>query len=214
MIADLALDDTLLEREQETLRFWECSNLCVVLGRSGNAQEDVYLKACAAEGVPVLRRSSGGGTVLLAPGCLNYALVLSLATRPELTSVARSYEIILGWVVRALALDGLEVAGSDILLFDRKVSGNSQRRTRGWLLHHGTLLYQSVDLGAVERLLREPARKPLHRRGRRHAQFLTKLPLTREELMARLPTVFSPGANHPIPAPACENTRPRRRCQM
>jgi lipoate-protein ligase A len=183
---NIAWDDTLLEREQETFRFWESPVPVVVLGRSGRPELDVNLPACAAEGVPILRRSSGGGTVLLGPGCLNYALVLSLTTRPELTSVARSYEMILGWVVQAIALPGLEVAGSDILLDGRKVSGNSQRRTRGWLLHHGTLLYEPMDLSQMERLLHEPVRQPPHRKGKSHAQFLAKLPLTREDLMARL----------------------------
>ncbi len=188
---NLAWDDTLLEREQEIFRYWESPSPCVVLGRSGRAEEDVDLTACAAEGVPVLRRSSGGGTVLLAPGCLNYSLVLSLTSQPELTSVARSYEILLGWVIRSLALPSLEAAGSDILFEGRKVSGNAQRRTRGWLLHHGTLLYQEMDLGRVERLLREPTRQPAHREGKTHAQFLTKLPLAREELMARISDIRS-----------------------
>lgn len=183
---NLAWDDGLLEDKQEVLRFWESPVPFVVLGRSGQAERDVDLERCAAEGIPVLRRSSGGGTVLLSQGCLNYSLVLSLGERPKLAAVARSYELLLGWVVRSLDLPGLEVCGSDILLERRKVSGNAQRRTMGWLLHHGTLLYEQMDLRAVRRILHEPSRQPAHRNGRTHGEFLTKLPLTREELIARL----------------------------
>ena len=179
---NLAWDDVLLAREKETLRLWESPVPLVVMGRSGQFEREVRLPV----DIPVLRRSSGGGTVLQGPGCLNYTLVLSLARRPEMASVARSYCLILGAVVKALALPGLEIRESDILLGGRKVSGNAQRRTRGWMLHHGTLLYEAFDLDVVDKVLREPDRQPAHREGRTHRDFLTRLPLSRGELVRRL----------------------------
>ena len=47
--------------------------------------------ACGADGVPLVPRSSGGGTVLLGPGCLLYSLVLRYDRAAELaTSASRS----------------------------------------------------------------------------------------------------------------------------
>src|SRR5437879_6318808 len=166
---NLAFDDSLLDAGHETLRFWESPIHFVVLGRSGRLEEEVNVAACEAAGIPVLRRSSGGGTVLQAPGCLNYSLALSLARRPALGNVRHSYSILLSRLARALRLPGLEVRGSDILLRGRKVSGNAQRRTRGWLLHHGTILH-GLDIHLLERLLPEPGRQPSHRDGRTHGQ--------------------------------------------
>src|SRR5262245_61126002 len=137
---NLKLDDELLEGGHETLRFWESPVHFVVLGRSGRREEEVHVEACTAASVPVFRRSSGGGTVLQGPGCLNYTLVLSLTRRPELANVSGSYKTLLNQVARALQLPGLEVCCTDILLAGKKVSGSAQRRTRGWLLHHGTFL--------------------------------------------------------------------------
>ena len=97
----------------------------------------------------------------------------------------RSYTVVLGEVVRAIGLP-LEVMGSDILFDGRKVSGSAQRRTRGWLLHHGTLLFDEFDLPLMETLLLEPVRQPAHRRGRSHGEFVGKLPLTRAQLMSRI----------------------------
>jgi lipoate-protein ligase A len=182
---NLALDDSLLGSGCETLRFWESPVPFVVLGRSGRAEQEADLENCRAAGVPVLRRSSGGGAVLQGPGCLNYTLIVSLTVRPELANVAESYRVLLSRVAGALGLAGLEVCGSDLLLAGRKVSGNAQRRTRGWLLHHGTLLH-ALDLRLVERFLREPLRTPPHRRGRTHSEFLAALPLDREALISRL----------------------------
>ena len=65
-------------RGREVLRFWELPTLAVVLGSGGSVAIDVNVAACDADGVPILRRASGGGTVLLGPGCLCFSLVLEL----------------------------------------------------------------------------------------------------------------------------------------
>ena len=104
--------------------------------------DDVIQEACRDDGVRVLRRFSGGGAVVLGPGCLNYAVALSLVSRPELADVAASFQFILGRIVAALGIPGLSIAGgTDLALDGRKVSGNAQRRGRRALIHHGTLLY-------------------------------------------------------------------------
>ncbi len=187
---NLAFDDSLLDAGHETLRFWESPVHFVVLGRSGRVEEEVNVAACEAAGIPVLRRSSGGGTVLQGPGCLNYALALSLAHRPALGSVPDSYGILLSRVARALRLPGLEVRGSDILLRGRKVSGNAQRRTKGWLLHHGTILH-GLDVRLLEHILPEPRRQPSHRGGRTHRQFVATLCITTGELKQRVASIWS-----------------------
>ncbi len=187
---NLAFDESLLGASCETLRFWESSVYFVVLGRSGRVQQEVNVTDCEAASIRILGRSSGGGTVLQGPGCLNYALALSLADRPALATVADSYRIILGRVARGLGVAGLEVCGSDILLLGRKVSGNAQRRTRGWLLHHGTILH-GLDVTLMERLLREPQRRPSHRNGRTHRQFVTGIDVSPEELKQRVISAWS-----------------------
>src|SRR5262245_40949097 len=80
---NLACDEALLDLcedhgADEILRFWEPRNYFVVLGYGNKAAAEVDLEACAAEKIPVLRRCSGGGTVLQGPGCLNYALILRI----------------------------------------------------------------------------------------------------------------------------------------
>ena len=144
---NLALDETLLlQAEQggpEVLRFWEWPHAAVILGAGCQLALDVDELACRSDGVPLLRRSSGGGTVLLGKGCLLYSLILSYQHDPQLQSVRASYAWILGRMIEALAPLGtdLQQAGiSDIVLGERKVSGNSQQRKRTHLLHHGTLL--------------------------------------------------------------------------
>jgi lipoate-protein ligase A len=191
---NLALDEALLleaeaGRGGEVLRVWEWPELAVVLGSGCRLAEDVDESACAADGVPVLRRSSGGGTVLLGPGCLLYTLVLDQERDPALTQIQSSYRHILGRVAAALGSEVEQEGISDLALGGRKFSGNAQQRKRRHLLHHGTLLY-AFDLGRVGRYLRPPPRQPEYRAGRPHADFLLNLPLPAEELKRRLRTVW------------------------
>src|SRR5947208_14339759 len=117
-VENLALDEALLleaeaERGGEVLRLWEWPHPAVVLGSGCVLREDVDEDACVADGVPVLRRSSGGGTVLLGRGCLLFSLVVAFDRSPALTTVRPSYGYILERLCEALAevVPGIGQAG-------------------------------------------------------------------------------------------------------
>src|SRR5436190_14037059 len=82
--ANLACDEALLDwceaggGDEGVLRFWESVKHFVVLGYANKAATEVDLEACLKEGIPVLRRCSGGGTVVQGRGCLNYSLLLHI----------------------------------------------------------------------------------------------------------------------------------------
>jgi lipoate-protein ligase A len=192
---NLALDEALLleaeaGRGGEVLRVWEWKEPAVVLGSGCRLTEDVNEGACRLDGVEIARRSSGGGTVLLASGCLCYSLVLAYERSAALAEIRPSYIHILGHIRAALAdlLPHIEKAGlSDLAAAGLKFSGNSQQRKRSYLLHHGTLLY-NFDLERVGHYLHVPNRQPEYRQNRDHAAFLINLPTTATELTHRLRT--------------------------
>ena len=169
----------------ERLILWESVRPCVVLPRRGNGDEWARVEACAARGVPLLHRESGGGAVVVGPGCLNVALVLSLDDRPWLADVERSYDWLLGRLAGLLAIDGIAIRSTDLAVGDRKFSGHAQRRLRGTLLHHGVVLYD-FDLALIDALLLEPPRRPAWRGARTHREFLVNAPLARDEVVRRL----------------------------
>lgn len=193
---NLALDEALLNEAEErarlgedypeVLRLWESPTPFVAIGSTGRIAEEVHLERCQSERIPVLRRSSGGGTVLAGPGCLCYSLILSLDRRPELRDIHGSYRAILTQVAAGLSGDGLAHQGiSDLAIDGRKISGNAQRRKSRVLLHHGTILYDS-DLKQMEKLLKMPPRQPDYRAGRLHAKFTVNLALPAGEIKLRL----------------------------
>jgi lipoate-protein ligase A len=173
-----------------TCRTWQTSQPVVVVGRHGRVAEEVIEANCRADRVRVLRRASGGGAVVLGHGSVNYSMVLSLTSHPELTAIAESFHTVLQAIVEALDVPGLSIAaGTDLVWAGRKVSGNAQRRGRHTLLHHGTLLYD-FDPDLAVRYLQEPRRRPAYRGGRSHREFIGNLPLSALSIRRRLATAW------------------------
>jgi lipoate-protein ligase A len=197
---NLALDEALLDaaeassnESREVLRLWEPRQGMLVAGSSSRLADEVNLNACAARGVPVLRRASGGATILTGPGCLMYAVVLSYELRPDLRPIDQAHSFVLGTIAAALGknISGVSRAGiSDLVLGEKKFSGNSLRCKRGHFLYHGTLLYR-FPLEEISSLLKMPSRQPAYREHRNHADFLTNLPLGAPALRQALITAFS-----------------------
>lgn len=192
-------DDDLLRRaeqgEGEFLRLWECPRHFVVLGRTSSSLEDVDADAAQRGHLEVLRRSSGGGTVVQGPGCMNFALVLDRERDARLRSIADSYRAVLDRVSGVLLPLGVESEFRpvcDLVLkgTERKFSGNAQRRGRRYILHHGTILY-AFDLPLISRYLHIPRRMPDYRKGRPHSDFVANLPVARAELLGALRTLVS-----------------------
>lgn len=135
-----------------TLRFWRDSNSAII-GRSQPAGEELDLELCHELDIPVVRRPSGGGTVLHHPNNLNYSLYLpetgSNGVREESIRLSRPV---------ASTLEGLgvpvRVEPNGLFVGSEKIGGTAQSRRWG-LLHHGTLLLEDGEvMRSMEDLLR------------------------------------------------------------
>ena len=97
---NLACDEALLDFFEEhggpgVLRFWKPKDHFVVVGYGNHVDVEVNAPACDAAGIPILRRCSGGGTVLQGPGCLNYSLVLKMDEGGPLHSITAANKFIM-----------------------------------------------------------------------------------------------------------------------
>ncbi len=163
----------------EVLRFWESSKVFVVLGRIGQLEAEVNIPAVKKDGISVLRRTSGGGTVVQGQGCLNYTLILDKKRDPAIGDLRRSYAWISDKVIACLRSQGIEAVfrpTSDMAVSDgeKKFSGNAQRRGKNFILHHGTILYD-FDLKLIPRYLQMPKDIPEYRRHRSHSDFVANI---------------------------------------
>ena len=212
-VENLALDEAMLgdveaDPQLACLRLWEPTEHFVVLGRSNRAESEVNIEFCKAEGITILRRSSGGGTVLLGPGCLCYTLALPLTETHRALGIARVTTELMERIAAGLrtVLPDVSVRGTSDLVWDgRKFSGNAQRWLRKSFIHHGTILYD-FDLAKLSRSLAHPARQPDYRQARPHVEFVTNLALDAVALRSILFKTWNATPSE-CPAKLLEETR-------
>jgi lipoate-protein ligase A len=149
----------------------------------------VNLSYCESNGIPVLRRCTGGGTVLQGPGCLNYSLVLRIGDSGPLQSISSTNKHILGrhqaTLTEALGKE-VEMCGqTDLAIGGLKFSGNAQRRKRQCLIFHGSFLLD-FDMELIAKVLPMPSKQPEYRRQRAHGDFLMNLGVPAERIKRAL----------------------------
>jgi lipoate-protein ligase A len=179
----------------EVLRFWESQKPFIVLGRIGKEQDDIHIETVKKDNIPVLRRASGGGTVVQGPGCLNYSLILDKDRDKHLSDLRKSYQWISERVIEALNQQSQKAVFrpiSDMALAstEKKFSGNAQRRGKNFILHHGTILYD-FDLRMIAIYLRMPKDIPDYRRGRPHDDFVTNISIDPQQFKHDLAQIFA-----------------------
>lgn len=181
--ANLACDEALLTLceeglDDEVLRFWEPQQHFIVLGYSKKVKAEVHEHACAAKRIPMLRRFSGGGTVLQGPGCLNYSLILRIGNAGPLSTIAGTNSFVMERhkdAVQGMLNNQVQIQGhTDLAIGGMKFSGNAQRRKERYLLFHGTFLLH-FDISLAQEVLAIPSRQPPYRSNRSHLQFMTNL---------------------------------------
>jgi lipoate-protein ligase A len=175
---NLAIDDTAARSASATglrrLRFWWGGPPAVVMGSSEQLEQVVDAEACARLGVAVLKRSTGGGSVLQTGGVLNYSLITPAPAILDLKAGFRPGINLICAILAAFGVVGRPEGTSDVAVGDRKISGNAQARRWKALLVHGTLLVD-FDHGLAEAVLKHPPREPVYRRRRPDRDFLVTL---------------------------------------
>lgn len=201
---NLACDEALLDCCEaglcdEVLRFWEPSQYFVVVGYANQAAAEANLTFCRQQSIPVLRRCTGGGTVLQGPGCLNYSLLLRLDGTHPVRNISAANNFIMGRhrdALTALLRSPVEQQGhTDLAIGGLKFSGNAQRRNKNFLLFHGCFLLD-LDIDLVEKALNRPSRQPDYRLNRSHKDFLMNLKVPGHALKSALVKTW--GASGPL----------------
>ncbi len=173
------IDDLVLKEADKNLALlsYTPKDTFVVLGSNNKAETEVALLNCESDGIAVLRRLGGGGTVLLYPGSVvvsvgawvfdyyNNSLYFELLNNAVIACLARLYPKLLS----------LHQAGiSDIAYDGKKIAGTSLFRSRNYLLYQCSILVQK-NVAGIERYLKHPTKEPDYRAGRPHSDFLAFL---------------------------------------
>jgi lipoate---protein ligase len=184
-----SMDSFQPQQAVEVLRLWQFASPTIVLGRSGKAQDEVWLERCQREGVPVLRRASGGASIVAGPGCMMYSILIDYRERPDWKMLDRSHSAVMQNLKEAIVstvaqfraselsrhVDEIGWQGTcDLTLGNRKFSGNALRCKREFMIYHGTILL-NMPLHWISDYLKSPPRQPNYRQNRDHGDFVCNL---------------------------------------
>jgi lipoate-protein ligase A len=189
-------------------RIWDCTDEAVVIGVAQKAAEVVCLDACRSDGMQVLPRFSGGGTVLICRGCVCWSVIVPLDGAVKPRDVQGAYRHVLDPVMAGFATRGLRVTfepPSDLALDGRKIAGTAQAQKHGAVLVHGSILVET-DPDRIARYLPEPREAPEYRAGRSHHAFLHNLGsngLDCAAVAALLRAAWTPGGETVAVPPWC-----------
>lgn len=157
---NMALDEILLttsvDHDTPILRLYGWQPPCVSIGYFQSMEEEVDVLKCSEMGVDVVRRITGGGAVLH-----EFELTYTFITKNYPANILESYQLICEPVVLCLNRLGYNakyVPLNDIVVDNKKVSGNAQTRKNNTLLQHGTILL-GVDVEKMFSMLKVPSEK-------------------------------------------------------
>jgi lipoate---protein ligase len=128
----------------------------IIIGKNQNPFQETNWPFIEKNNIEIVRRISGGGTVYHGPGNINFSFITQNSKENF-----NKYTRFLGPIVHTL--NSLNVKArinkrNDLVIGERKISGNAQFTSRNRLLSHGTLLYKA-NLTAISKALNAPISK-------------------------------------------------------
>ncbi|MGX4686778.1 lipoate--protein ligase [Vagococcus sp. JNUCC 83] len=124
----------------------------IIIGRNQNTIEEINVDYVEENGIHVVRRLSGGGAVYHDEGNLNFSFIM-----PDDGESFRNFAKVTQPIIDALhelGVEGAELKGrNDLVIDDKKFSGNAMYATNGRMFAHGTLMFDS-DVNEVVNALK------------------------------------------------------------
>ncbi len=148
---NIASEEFLLKDSTEDFLMIYRNQPSVIVGKHQNALAEINHSYLQENGIGLVRRLSGGGTVYHDLGNINFLFIMS-GEAGKLVDFKR-FLLPIQNILNNMGLP-VEYGGrNDLLLSGKKISGNAEHVFRNRILHHGTLLFSS-DLSKLENVLR------------------------------------------------------------
>jgi len=165
---NMAIDEAIVTARIEgfvpnTLRFYRWKSSAVSVGRFQSVASEVQVENCRQQGIDIVRRITGGGTVYHhSTDEITYS-VIARERDFGTTDVIQAYHIICNALIEAAKILGVNADFNpgdpkncpNIAANGKKISGSAQFHKGGVLLQHGTFLLD-VDLQKMFTFLRVP----------------------------------------------------------
>lgn len=159
---NLAAEEYLFKNfKQSIFRLWR-NEPSIIIGLHQNAFAEINLDYVKNNNIPVIRRLTGGGAVFHDLGNVNFTFI---DNKIASESTADMFERFTKPIIAALNSLGIEASlkgRNDLVIEDKKFSGNAVAVYKERILQHGTLLYSASMANLSEAL----ANRPEHFKGK------------------------------------------------
>ena len=159
----------------------------IVMGISGTPETMLDLPKVKRDKIPVIKRFSGGGTVIVD----EETLFITFICAKNFLDIHPFPEPILRWgqtiFAQSWKIPDFRLIENDYTIGELKCGGNAQYITKDRWLHHTSFLWDYRDENMAYLLL--PEKRPRYRENRSHRDFLCRLKdfaPSKEELIAKL----------------------------
>jgi lipoyltransferase and lipoate-protein ligase len=133
--------------DKEIFMFWR-TNPTVMIGRYQNTIEEINTKYVEENGVNVVRRVSGGGTIYTDMNGWQYSFIIK-----DYKANSIDFKVFTLPIISALQKHGVNAyfnSRNDLLISGKKFSGNAQYIKGNRILHHGSILFNTDIKAMVE----------------------------------------------------------------
>jgi lipoate-protein ligase A len=122
----------------------------IIVGTHQNAIAEINVEYVKENNIDVVRRLSGGGAVFHDLGNLNFTFIKNIKRGKDKVDFSTYTKPIID-VLRNMGLNAGFKGRNDIVVDEKKVSGNAQHLNGNRMIHHGTLLFSSemTDLSSA-----------------------------------------------------------------
>jgi lipoic acid synthetase/lipoate-protein ligase A len=151
----LAMEEYLAQHCYEDMFFlWQVPPT-VIFGRSQVLKAEVNVAYCEENGIQYYRRKSGGGCVYADWGNI---MISYITPQKDVETTFGYYLDSLAAVLRKIGFNAVKTEHNDVLIDDKKVSGNAFYAKPESSIVHGTLLY-NLDFSEMQNAITPPKEK-------------------------------------------------------
>ncbi len=148
---NLAAEEYLLKNLDESIfRLWR-NDKSIIVGNYQNTLAEIDIKYVKDNNIKVVRRLSGGGAVFHDLGNINFTFIEAKKNGEDSSAMFKRFTAPIIQAINSLGTTAYLQGRNDLLIDDKKISGNAVCIYKSRVLQHGTLLFSSSmgDLSAA-----------------------------------------------------------------
>ncbi|MEG2362938.1 MAG: lipoate--protein ligase [Terrisporobacter sp.] len=152
---NLAMEEFYLKNTKEDIFLLWRNDSSIIVGKNQNTLSEINYDYVKENNINVVRRQSGGGAVFHDLGNINFTFI---SCNDNSFSDFKRFTMPIINALKGLNINAEFSGRNDLLINDKKFSGNAQYNYKDKVMHHGTLLFSSVINNLSDALKVKPSK--------------------------------------------------------